>query len=72
MTTMHKQGKELVAVIHSNGIYRNFEGKIYRHSFDEYPSKKHQHTGFPSLFSILDRHPSAEPVYAGEVVMVQF
>lgn len=72
MPVMHKQGKELVAVIHSNGIYRNFEGKVYRHSFDEYPSNKHQHTDFSSLFSILDCHPSAEPVYAGETVLVQF
>ena len=72
MTTMIKQGKLLVAVLHANGVYRNFEGKVYRHSFDEYPSKKHQHTGFTSLFHILDRHPDAVPVYEGEAITVQF
>ena len=72
MPTMNKQGKLLVAVLHANGVYRSFQGKVYRHSFDEYPVKRHQYTGFASLFSILERHPTAEAIYEGDSVTVQF
>ena len=70
--TIEKKQPALVAVTFTNGVYREFEGKIYRHIFDKYPLKKHHHTGFKSLQDILDSREGAVPVYEGEAITIQF
>ena len=71
--------RELVAVIYNNGVYRMYEGNIYRHTFTDYPLKKHRHTSFKDLEDLISQRTGYScvnedpvPVYAGDVVNIQF
>lgn len=69
---MTRNESELVAVLFMDGIYKEHQGKIYRHTLTEYPNKKHHSSGFLSLQDILDSRDGAKPIFEGDSITVQF
>lgn len=64
--------RKLVGVVLANGIYKEYEGRVYRHTFYGYPPKKQQNTGFINLQQVLDLRDEAKPIFEGDSVTLFF